>query len=120
MNKKARAKNITAASGWVTISAIASEGEATTQEQLDLLLSDENMKEITISAEAELGIVIPEGDYSDKTLIIKDQNIDISNHGTFKLTTFHSAFDIKWIEIGTNNNLEVYELYGLTLQMKLR
>lgn len=109
MNKENRKEKITAASEWVTITAIPSEGEAANQDQLMSLLSEKKIKRITISKAAESGIDIPQGDYSGKTLIIQAKNIDISNRGRFEKIKFYSAYDIRWTEQGQNNQFELYE-----------
>jgi hypothetical protein len=109
VNKAANGKSITAASDWVTITSIASIGQAETQAQLEALLSDKYMKQITIVSGTEQKLSIPKGDYSDKSLIVDVKNTGITNNGVFKLITLKSVSDSTWEENAINNSIEMYD-----------
>ena len=98
---------ITASSDWVTITALTSEGVASTQEQLDALLSTNHVKQIKFSSKESLTLTIGKGDYSDKTLMIEAPNIAVKNYGTFKQITINKAKDTIWEEYASNNSLEI-------------
>ncbi len=106
-NKEARKDKITAASEWVTITVILSEGEASTQEQLISLLSDKSIRRIILTEDAPAGLLIPKGDYPKIDLIVRAQQTSITNQASFQRISFESAYDIKWTENGKNNHFEL-------------
>lgn len=109
INKAAKGTNITAATDWVTITCISSAGEAATQVQLEALLADQYIKQITIISGTEQKLTIPKGDYSDKTLIVASNNTEVSNNGVFKLITLKAVSGSTWEENAVNNSFELYD-----------
>lgn len=109
MNKTARKDKITAASEWVTLTAVDLSGEAVTQEELKKLLTDENITQITLSANESQSMIIPEGDYSNKTLIIDAPNTSVENYGDFNMVIIKSADYTNWMEAGNNNSFHIYD-----------
>jgi len=104
-NKEANGICITAASEWVTIK-VASSNEtaiAATQEQLNKLLKEDSITKITLLTEKALTFMIPEGNYSKKTLIVNAANADVQNHGIFKEVTINAIKDNTWIEFADGN-----------------
>jgi hypothetical protein len=107
-NKVGKAGNITAASEWATINVLSTTGVATTLEQLMELLKSDYITQITFTTELKQEITIPEGDYSDKTLLFITPNTSIINYGTFKLIRVEYANSTSWNEYGTENSMELY------------
>lgn len=105
-NKEANTTYVTAASEWVTIKVTSSSGEATatTQAQLNKLLKEDSITQITLSTEKALTFTIPKGDYSKKTLIVNAANSDVQNYGSFKEITINAIKNSTWVEY-TNGNI---------------
>lgn len=110
-NKASKNNLITAESDWVTITVMSVKGEATTQEQLDVLLATEHITQITLSINTEQKIIIHEGDFSDRNLIVNAPKADISNYGQFKNITINSAANTTWEENAVNNSIEIKDSY---------
>jgi len=104
-DKEANAAYITAASEWVTMKVTSANGAATvsTGEQLSKALVADNINQITLSTKEALTFTIPEGDYSNKTLIVDAANADVENHGIFKEITIKAIKDNTWIEFADGN-----------------
>jgi hypothetical protein len=97
-NKTSSVRKITAASNWATITVTSNSGVAATQEQLEKLLKDEYISLITINTETEQKIIIPAGDYLNKTLIVNAPNTDFINSGLFQQITINGAKGKTWEE----------------------
>jgi len=104
-DKEANAALITAASEWSTIKVVSSNETsiASTQEQLNKLLKEDSISKITLSTAKALTFIIPEGNYSKKTLIVNAANADVQNHGIFKEVTINAIKDNTWIEFADGN-----------------
>lgn len=108
-NKAANANRITAASNWVTLSAVQTEGTAYTQGELVALLTDKRITLIKVSEIIGLNLTIPAGDYSDKTLEISNSDINVTNYGLFKQINIAAATNMDWMEYAANNNFKIYD-----------
>lgn len=96
---------VTAASEWVTIKVtdVKEAATAATQEQLDILLQSDDIKQIAITTDKEITFVIPKGDYTSKTLIVNAKNADVENYGIFKDIIINAIKDHTWIEFADGN-----------------
>ncbi len=104
-NKEDNADYLTAASSWVTVNVQSTEATASTQKELNNLLSSDIITKITISAKDQY-FIISKNDYSDKTLVVDTPNTKIDNQATFKEIYIKSAS--KWNEYAVDNSFTVY------------
>ena len=98
-------KYLTAASKWsaITVKASDQSGTAATQGQLESLLLDKSINQITISTDQEIKFTIPEGNYSNISLIVNAANSDVNNYGIFKTIIVNAIKDHTWIEFADGN-----------------
>jgi hypothetical protein len=111
-DKKANAGYITASSKWQSIRVVSSDGKAVanTKEQLDKVLALDDFKEITLSTKKSETIVIQEGNYGTKSLIVDVPNADVENHGIFKDITINAIKDTTWIEYANGNIVYIKDI----------
>jgi hypothetical protein len=109
MNKEAYADKITAASDWTKITVITHEGTAATLDQLSELLTADNITTITIATQEKLDIILYDGSYPDKTLIVDAPNVSIENHAYFKEIILKPANYALWLECVSGNTLTIME-----------
>ncbi|HKL80677.1 MAG TPA: hypothetical protein VJ888_09625, partial [Mobilitalea sp.] len=104
-NKEKYSHYITATSQWHTITVDPSDGNAvvSTKEQLDKALVSDSFETIILSTDKDEALVIEQGDYSSKSLIVDAPNADLENYGTFKDITIKAIKDSTWIEYADGN-----------------
>lgn len=107
-NKADNADYVTAASSWVTVNVQSTEATASTQKELNDLLSSDVITKITISAKGRY-IDILMNDYSEKTLVLEAADTTINNHATFKQIIIKSTSDTKWYEYAVDNSFALYD-----------
>lgn len=107
-NKERNGAYITASTDWVTIKVISPEATASTQRELDKLLSSNLITSITVAAKDQY-LKIPKNDFSDKILIVQSPNTTIENHSNFKQINIKSSSGVKWKECATKNSFILYD-----------
>lgn len=107
-NKEAYADKITAASDWVKIT-VTHVGIATTPDQLAELLKEEDITKITFATQEKFDIILLDGSYLNKTLIVDAPNAFIENHAYFKDIILKPANYTIWLECVSGNNLTIMD-----------
>ena len=103
-DKKTNGNCITASGKWHTIQVESNNSASiSTQSQLDNVLNNKDITEITLTTEKETTFTIAKGDYSNKNLIVNAPNADVKNHGSFKNITVKAIKDSTWIEYADGN-----------------
>ena len=77
-------------------------GEPKTPEQLEQALSSKMLTHITYSSDSADQIVIPSGDYSDKTLEINAPKAEVNNSGQFKKVVINAIAENTYTENANN------------------
>ena len=110
-DKEAKANFITAASHWLTIKVASSNGKATVsnQEQLNKALADDSIYQIILSTNDVCLFIIPESNYTSKSLTVDAKNADMDNYGTFKDITIKAIKDNTWTEYADGNIIVVID-----------
>ena len=107
-NKEDNADYVTAASSWVTVNVQSTEATASTQKELNDLLSSDVITKITISAKGRYFDILM-NNYSEKTLVLETTDTTINNHATFKQIIIKSTSGSKWNEYAADNNFALYD-----------
>ncbi len=81
---------------------VAYKGDVTNQTELNQALSSKMVSSIVYTSNAAGQIVIPEGDYSSKTLEINAPNADVDNNGKFKQVTINAIAQNTYVENSLN------------------
>ncbi len=86
-------------------------GEVTNQTELNHALSSKMVTHIKYTSNKAEHIVIPEGDYSTKTIEIHAPNAEVTNNGRFSKVTIYAIAQNTYTE-NANNVIEFYALEG--------
>lgn len=81
---------------------VAYKGEASNQTELNQALSSKMVSNIVYTSNASDEVVIPQGNYEDKTLVINAPNADVTNNGSFKQVTVNAIAKDTYVENSTN------------------
>lgn len=98
INRKVSAKVVILVSSSVTVLS---------QEELNRALKAENTTSIRLLSKEKMNITIPEGNYSNKNLIISAPNATITNYGLFKEITIKSLKKESWYEFSIGNTIKL-------------
>jgi hypothetical protein len=107
-NKEDHSNYVTATSNWITVKVLSTEATASTQKELNELLSSDIITKITITAKDRY-FIISKDDYSKKTLVINTSDTRIENYATFKQIIITSTSNTEWNEYGTKNSFTLYD-----------
>lgn len=91
----------------VTIKVVDKDGTVKNQTELDELLASP-ISVITIKTTDTVNLVIKEGDYSAKKLVVDAPNAEITNYGKFASIEIKQIKSDTWIEKAIGNLLTVY------------
>lgn len=80
---------------------------ASTQEDINRLVKATNAKKITIHTLKDTELTIPEGNYSNKELLVIAPKATIENYGTFQQVNLKSIKNHTWKEFAKNNILNI-------------
>lgn len=80
---------------------------AGTQKELEKVLKDPEVAQITIKAKKGKTLTIPEGDYSRISLEINGAKVKVNNYGTFKKVVIRDA--LKYMEMASGNTIKVID-----------
>lgn len=81
---------------------VAYKGAVSNQSELNQALSSKMVSDIIYTSNAAGQIVIPEGDYSSKTLEINAPNAEVSNNGKFRKVTINAIAENTYVENSLN------------------
>lgn len=96
---------ITASSDWTTIKVtpVSRKARVVSQEELNQYLLEDGIEEITLSTSSAMTFTIPEGNYSNKSIVLDAQHANVVNHGVFKQIIIITAKEKSWTEYASGN-----------------
>ncbi|MCI9176494.1 MAG: hypothetical protein HFH49_16500 [Lachnospiraceae bacterium] len=81
---------------------VAYKGAVSNQLELNQALSSKMVSDIVYTSNASGEVVIPQGNYENKTLVINAPNADVTNNGSFKQVTVNAIARNTYVENSTN------------------